>query len=95
MFAIGLALVCPPLLAVATRGRYYLRRTDDGIDLPMFDADGNPSDAKLLCHISGLEFERPDMLLSAEPGPHGEEQYISSLALATDKTGRYVLPAQS
>lgn len=95
MFAIGLALVCPPLLAVATRGKYYLRRTDDGIDLPMFDADGNPSDAKLLCHISGLEFERPDMLLSAEPGPHGEKQYISSLALATDRTGRYVLPAQS
>ena len=94
MFAIGLALVCPPLLAVATRGKYYLRRTDDGIDLPMFDADGNPSDAKLTCHVSGLEFERPDMLLSAEPGPHGEQQYISSLALATDRTGRYVLPAQ-
>ncbi|MUN63362.1 hypothetical protein GMA12_09460 [Kocuria sediminis] len=94
MFAIGLALVCPPLLAVATRGKYYLRRTDDGIDLPMFDADGNPSDAKLTCHVSGLEFERPDMLLSAEPGPHGEKQYISSLALATDRTGRYVLPAQ-
>lgn len=95
MFAIGLALVCPPLLAVATRGKYYLRRTDDGIDLPMFDADGNPSDAKLLCHVSGLEFERPDMMLSAEPGPHGEKQYISSLALATDKTGQYVLPAQT
>ena len=94
MVAIGLALVCPPLLAVATRGRYYLRRTDDGIDLPMFDADGNPSGAKLLCHVSGLEFERPDMLLSAEPGPDGEKQYISSLALATDRTGRYVLPAQ-
>ncbi|MGE9808474.1 purine-cytosine permease family protein [Janibacter sp. G1551] len=95
MFAIGLALVCPPLLAVATRGKYYLRRTDDGIDLPMFDADGNPSDVKLMCHVSGLEFERPDMMLSAEPGPHGEKQYISSLALATDKTGRYVLPAQT
>ncbi|MCM3687084.1 purine-cytosine permease family protein [Kocuria rosea] len=94
MFAVGIALLCPPLLAVATRGRYYLRRTDDGIDLPMFDADGNPSDARLLCHVSGLEFERPDMLLSAEPGPNGEKQYISSLALATDRTGRYVLPAQ-
>ena len=94
MFAVGIALLCPPLLAVATRGRYYLRRTDDGIDLPMFDADGNPSDARLLCHVSGLEFERPDMLLSAEPGPDGEKQYISSLALATDRTGRYVLPAQ-
>ena len=34
------------------------------------------------------------MLRSNEPGPDGEVQYISSLALATDRTGRYVLPAQ-
>jgi hypothetical protein len=33
LVAIGLALVLPPVLALATRGRYYLRRTDDGIDL--------------------------------------------------------------
>lgn len=94
IFAVGLALVLPPVLAVLTRGKYYLRRTDDGIDLPMFDARGNPSDAKLLCHVTGLEFERPDMLRSAQDGPDGEPQYISSLALSTDKTGALVLPAQ-
>jgi hypothetical protein len=32
LVAIVLALVLPPVLAVATTGRYYLRRTDDGID---------------------------------------------------------------
>ena len=32
LVAIVLALVLPPVLALATRGRYYLRRTDDGID---------------------------------------------------------------
>jgi purine-cytosine permease-like protein len=94
IFAIGLALVLPPALAVLTRGKYYLRRSDDGIELPMFDADGNPSDAKLLCHVTGLEFERPDMVRSAQDGPDGEPQYISSLALSTDKTGELVLPAQ-
>jgi hypothetical protein len=31
LVAIGLALVLPPILAVATKGRYYLRRTDDGM----------------------------------------------------------------
>jgi hypothetical protein len=91
--AVGLALVLPPVLALATRGRYYLRRRDDGIDLPMFDADGNPSDGKLLCHVTGLEFERPDMVASAVPGPTGEKQYISSLALATDRSGIHMLPA--
>lgn len=94
IFAVGLALVLPPVLAVVTRGRYYLRRTDDGIDLPMFDGDGNPSDAKLLCHVTGLEFERPDMVRSAQDGPDGGSQYVSSLALSTDKTGKLVLPSQ-
>ncbi len=94
IFAVGLALVLPPALAVLTRGKYYLRRSDDGIELPMFDADGNPSDAKLLCHVTGLEFERPDMVRSAQDGPDGEPQFISSLALSTDKSGELVLPAQ-
>jgi purine-cytosine permease-like protein len=93
IFAVGLALVLPPVLAVLTRGRYYLRRLDDGIELPMFDADGNPSDAKLLCHVTGMEFERPDMVRSAQDAPDGGPQYVSSLALSTDKTGDLVLPA--
>jgi hypothetical protein len=83
------------VLAVLTRGKYYLRRSDDGIDLPMFDADGNPSDAKLPCHVTGLEFERPDMVRSAQNGPDGEPQFVSSLALSTDKSGKLVLPAQN
>lgn len=94
IFAVGLALVLPPVLAVLTRGRFYLRRTDDGIHLPMFDADGNPSDAKLLCHVTGIEFERPDMVRSARDASDGGPQYVSSLALSTDKTGELVLPAQ-
>lgn len=94
LFAVGLAVVLPPVLAVATRGKYYLRRTDDGIDLPMFDAEGNPSDAKLPCCETGLEFERPDMVASAVPGPDGEKQYISSLALSQDSLGIHLLPAQ-
>ena len=91
--ALVLALVLPPVLAVATRGKYYLRRGDDGIDLPMFDEYGNPSGEKLLCCVTGVEFERPDMVASAVPGPDGEKQYISSLALSTDKSGAHVLPA--
>ncbi|NMO00108.1 hypothetical protein HH308_02635 [Gordonia sp. TBRC 11910] len=94
LVAAALGVVLPPLIAVATKGRYYLRRTDDGIDLPMYDENGNPSDVKLLCCVTGVEFERPDMIASAVPGPDGEKQYISSLALSCDKTGEHVLPAQ-
>ncbi len=92
--ALVIAIVMPPILAVATKGKYYLRRTDDGIDLPMFDEHGNPSDATLLCHVSGMEFERPDMIRSAKTGPEGEILYISSLSLSTDKTGEHILPEQ-
>ncbi|GAD87710.1 hypothetical protein FEK33_20185 [Nocardia asteroides NBRC 15531] len=94
LVAVLVAFVATPLTAIATKGRYYLRRADDGIELPMFDEHGNPSGDLLPCHVTGLEFERPDMIASAIPGPEGEIQYISSLALSTDKDGRHLLPRQ-
>lgn len=89
LVAIGLGLVLPPLFAIATKGRYYLRRTDDGIDLPMYDALGNPADDRLRCQVCHHDYERPDMIASAK-GDH-----ICSLCLSTDKAGEHVLPAQS
>ena len=81
-------------MAIATRGRYYLRRRSDGIDSPRFDEHGNPSGERLRCHVTGYTFERPDMLASAERGPRGEVQYVSSLALTLDDSDRYVLPPE-
>ena len=88
--AIVLGLVVPPIIAVATKGKYYLRRTDDGIDLPMLDQHGNPSDAHLKCHVCHADYERPDMLTSASTAG-----YICSLCLSTDKIGESVLAAQT
>ncbi|OXR46186.1 hypothetical protein B7C42_01151 [Nocardia cerradoensis] len=90
--AVVIAFVATPLTAGLTRGKYYLRRGDDGIELDMFDEHGNPSGETLTCHVTGMDFERPDMIASAVPGPEGEIQYISSLALSTDKSGAHVLP---
>jgi purine-cytosine permease-like protein len=89
LVAIGLALVLPPILALATRGRYYLRRTDDGIDLPMYDEYGNPSGKHLHCHVCQHDYERPDMAAC-----QAHDAYVCSLCLSTDKTGEHVLPAQ-
>ncbi|SUA76955.1 Uncharacterised protein [Nocardia otitidiscaviarum] len=94
LVAIVVAFVATPVMALATKGRYYLRRDDDGIDAPMFDEHGNPSGETLPCVVTGMEFERPDMIASAVPGPEGEIQYISSLALSTDKAGIHLLPRQ-
>ena len=88
LVAIVLALVLPPVFAVATRGKYYLRREHDGIDLPMYDDHGNPSGEHLRCHTCGLEYERPDM---AACDTHGSQ--VCSLCLSTDKKAECVLPA--
>jgi purine-cytosine permease-like protein len=88
LVAIGLALVLPPVLAVATKGRYYLRRTDDGLDLPMHDEHGNPSEELLHCHVCRQDLERPDV---AKCETH--DAVVCSLCLSTDKVGDHVLPA--
>lgn len=92
LVAIVVALIATPTTALVTRGKYYLRRQSDGIPSPLLDASGSPSGERLRCHVTGYTFERPDMLASAEPGPRGEVQFISSLALALDPTDQYVLP---
>ncbi|HEY3559497.1 MAG TPA: hypothetical protein VGL05_18630, partial [Kribbella sp.] len=90
LVAIGLALVLPPVLAVITRGKYYLRRTDDGLDLPMYDEHGNPSGEILTCHVCRQEYERPDMTACAT-----HDAAVCSLCLSTDKVADHVLPLQS
>jgi hypothetical protein len=83
LVAIGLALVLPPVLAIATKGKYYLRRTDDGIELPMYDEFGNPSGEHLKCHVCHHDYERPDKMKCQTHDAH-----VCSLCLSTDKGGR-------
>lgn len=79
------ALVATPLLAVATRGRYYLKRTDDGIAEPRFDADGNPATGDYVCHVCHQVFERPDMMACPT-----HDEPICSLCLTTDRHRHHV-----
>lgn len=90
LVAMVLGLILPPILAVATKGKYYLRRTDDGIDLPMYDELGNPSDEHLKCHVCHHDYERPDMMRCAT-----HDAFVCSLCLSTDKVSDHVLPAQT
>jgi purine-cytosine permease-like protein len=94
LIAIGVAVLVTPLMAIITSGRFYLRRRSDGIPTPILDEDGNPSGERLRCHVTGYMFERPDMLVSGEPGPNGEVQFVSSLALTLDGSAQYVLPPE-
>jgi len=87
LVAIVIALVMPPILAILTKGKYYLRRTHDGIDVPMYDEHGNPSAEQLNCHVCSHDFERPDMLTC-----QSHEAHICSLCLSTDRDAEHLLP---
>ncbi|WP_338775563.1 allantoin permease [Streptomyces sp. DG1A-41] len=82
-----IAFVLTPLMAVVTKGRYYLRRTDDGIAEPLLDEDGNPSAATYECHVCRQRFERPDVAACRT-----HDAVVCSLCLSTDKIGDHVLP---
>ncbi|WP_282685459.1 MULTISPECIES: allantoin permease [unclassified Streptomyces] len=86
--AVVIAFVLTPVMAIVTRGRYYLRRGDDGIPVPLLDAEGNPSAVTYDCHVCRQTFERPD--LAACPA---HDAVVCSLCLSTDKAGDHVLPA--
>ncbi|MER5835216.1 allantoin permease [Streptomyces sp. NPDC002130] len=83
-----IAFVLTPLMAVVTKGRYYLRRTDDGIAEPILDEDGNPSAVAYECHVCRQQFERPDVAACRT-----HDAVVCSLCLSTDKVGDHVLPA--
>ncbi|QCD54021.1 purine-cytosine permease family protein [Streptomyces hawaiiensis] len=83
-----IAFVLTPLMAVFTKGRYYLRRTDDGIAEPLLDEDGNPSAVTYECHVCRQQFERPDVAACLT-----HDAVVCSLCLSTDKVGDHVLPA--
>ncbi|MGP3683366.1 allantoin permease [Streptomyces sp. IBSNAI002] len=82
-----IAFVVTPLMAVVTKGRYYVRRTDDGIAEPLLDTDGNPSGVTLDCHVCHQPYERPDLTACVT-----HAAVVCSLCLSTDKAGAHVLP---
>lgn len=84
--AVVIAFVLTPLMAILTRGRYYLRRTDDGIAEPLLDAEGNPSATVYECHVCRQQYERPDLTAC-----QAHAAVVCSLCLSTDTTGEHVL----
>jgi purine-cytosine permease-like protein len=86
--AVVLAVVLTPAVAVATKGRYYLRRADDGLPQAMFDEFGNPSGEVLTCHVCRQEYERPDVAACLT-----HDDVVCSLCLSTDRVADHVLPA--
>lgn len=64
LITILVALICTPLFAIITRGKYYLRKTEDGIPEPRFDFAGMAAKTIYTCVSCTHLFERPDMIYS-------------------------------
>jgi hypothetical protein len=59
LIALGIALVLSPVIAYATKGKYYIARVDE-LDEPLI-VDGQLSAVELTCSVCAEAFERPDM----------------------------------
>jgi purine-cytosine permease-like protein len=59
LIALGIALVLSPVIAYATKGRYYIARVDE-LEEPLI-VDGQLSVIELACSVCSDSFERPDM----------------------------------
>ncbi len=67
IIALGLAITLPPVIAIATKGKYYLRRCHDGIITARL-IDGKFSSALLCCSSCKNYYERADVSLSLTDG---------------------------
>ncbi|MBR7831123.1 hypothetical protein KDK95_32760 [Actinospica sp. MGRD01-02] len=59
LIALAIGMVLSPILAYATKGRYYIARVD-ALEEPLV-VDGQLSAAELTCTVCSDTFERPDM----------------------------------
>lgn len=80
LIALAVAVILSPVLAWATKGKYYIARVDE-LEPPAVTADGLMDATELDCVVCGDAFERPDM--SACPHHEGA---ICSLCCSLDKS---------
>jgi purine-cytosine permease-like protein len=60
LIALVIAVALSPLLAWATKGKYYIARVDE-LEPPAITPDGLMSDVEMTCIVCGDAFERPDL----------------------------------
>jgi purine-cytosine permease-like protein len=84
LIALVIALVATPLIALATKGKYYLKRPDLQPEA-RFTPEGTPTTTTLDCVVCGLTYERPDMVDCSY-----HEARLCSLCCTTEKNCKTV-----
>jgi len=66
LIALLVALLLTPLMAIITRGQFYIKQSDDGIDEPRYTDSGAPVSTLYQCVACQQDYERPDVLYSTD-----------------------------
>lgn len=64
IIALVVGFVMTPLMAIVTKGKYYIKKTDDGIHEHRYQADHSPVATLYHCVSCNEHYERPDVMYS-------------------------------
>ena len=80
LIALIVGFVLTPFMGLLTKGKYYIKKHDDGINEPRFDAEGTPVATVYACVACDQDYERPDVMYS-----HQHSGVICSLCKTMEK----------
>ncbi|HAE64389.1 MULTISPECIES: cytosine permease [Acinetobacter] len=80
LIALILGFVLTPIMGLITKGKYYIKATDDGVKEPRYDATGLPIATVYHCVSCDEDYERPDIMYS-----HKHKGVICSLCKTLEK----------
>ena len=64
LIALIVGFVLTPVMGLLTKGKYYIKKHDDGISESRFDAEGTPVATVYACVSCDQDYERPDVMYS-------------------------------
>lgn len=80
LIALVVGFVMTPIMGILTKGKYYIKSYDDGIQESRFDETGTPVATTYHCVSCNESYERPDVLFS-----HHHRGIICSLCKTLEK----------
>jgi len=80
LIALIVAFVLTPLMGIITKGKYYIKQSNDGIAEPRYLSDGTPVATIYRCVVCDEDYERPDVMMSTK-----HQGVICSLCKTLDK----------
>lgn len=80
LIALTVAFILTPIMGILTKGKYYIKQVDDGIDEPRYDVEGTPVATIYHCVSCAQDYERPDVMYS-----HVHQGVICSLCKTMQK----------